>query len=127
MKQISKAAEPPSLTAHRKTRFADYQNYAAKDDLRQTLVAEQRGLCCYCVGRINVGLEKMKIEHWQSQSRFPAQQLNYRNLLGACSGGDGLPGGLQHCDTRKGNRDLSWNPAEPAHHVETRLRYELDG
>ena len=34
---------------------------------------------------------------------------------------------LQHCDTRKGDRDLQWNPADPAHHIETRVRYELDG
>jgi hypothetical protein len=76
--------------------------------------------------RIDVGA-MMKIEHWQSQSRFQAQQLNYRNLLGACLGGDGLPSGLQHCDTKKGNRDLAWNPAVPMHHIETRLKYELDG
>lgn len=69
----------------------------------------------------------MKIEHWQCQTHYPAEQLNYRNLLGACSGGHGQPGYLQHCDTRKGNSDLLWNPADPAHHIETRVRYELDG
>ena len=69
----------------------------------------------------------MKIEHWQCQARYPAEQLNYRNLLGACLGGDGQPPHLQHCDTRKGDRDLQWNPADPAHHIETRVRYELDG
>jgi hypothetical protein len=68
-----------------------------------------------------------KIEHWQCQSGHPAEQLSYRNLLGACRGGDGQPPHLQHCDTRKGDRDLRWNPADPAHHVETRVRYELDG
>ena len=34
---------------------------------------------------------------------------------------------LQHCDTRKGARDLQWNPADPAHSIEARLRYESDG
>jgi hypothetical protein len=28
---------------------------------------------------------------------------------------------------RKGDSDLLWNPADPAHHIETRVRYELDG
>jgi hypothetical protein len=31
------------------------------------------------------------------------------------------------CDTRKGDRDLQWSPANPAHRIETRLRYEPDG
>jgi uncharacterized protein (TIGR02646 family) len=125
VRQITKGAEPPSLTAHRKTPFADYQNYAAKDDLRHSLVKEQRALCSYCMGRIQPGT--MKIEHWQSQAVFPDQQLNYRNILGGCLGGEGQPGRFQHCDTRKGNQELRWNPAEPAHHIETRLTYEFDG
>jgi uncharacterized protein (TIGR02646 family) len=106
---------------------SDYDNYAAKDQLRYRLVTEQRGLCCYCMTRVRDAALTTKIEHWKSQSRFPAEQLNYRNLLGACLGGDGQPGRLQHCDTRKGKRDLLWNPAEPDHHIETRVRYDPDG
>jgi uncharacterized protein (TIGR02646 family) len=127
MRAIVKGAEPPSLTAYRKTVHSDYDNYSDKAALREALVTEQRGLCCYCMGRIRNGPYTMKIEHWQSQSQYPTEQLSYRNLLGACLGGQGLPPHLQHCDTRKGHRGLEWNPADPAHHVETRLRYEGDG
>jgi uncharacterized protein (TIGR02646 family) len=127
MRAIAKGAEPPSLTEHRLTPHCDYDNYADKAALRQALVTEQRGICCYCMGRINNGPLSMKIEHWHCQSCFPGEQLNYRNLLGVCLGGDSQPLALQHCDSRKGNRDLRWNPANPAHHIETRLRYELDG
>lgn len=127
MRTIIKGAEPASLTAHRLTPHCDYDNYAAKAALRHALVTEQRGICCYCMGRIHNGTTTMKIEHWRSQSRCPAEQLNYGNLLGACLGGDGRPPHLQHCDTRKADRVLRWNPADPAHHIETRLRYELDG
>lgn len=127
MRAITKGPEPESLTRHRLTRHCDYDNYAAKDDLRYTLVTEQRSLCCYCMGRIRNGLSDMKIEHWRCQAHYPAEQLNYRNILGACSGGHGKPHHLQHCDTRKGDSDLLWNPADPAHHIETRVRYELDG
>jgi uncharacterized protein (TIGR02646 family) len=127
MRAITKGAEPPSLTAHRHTEHCDYENYPDKDALRHALVTEQRGICCYCMGRIHNGPLAMKIEHWQCQSRFPGEQLDYRNLLGACLGGDGQPLALQHCDSRKGDRDLRWNPANPAHHIETRLGYELDG
>ena len=127
MRQIAKGAEPASLTAHRQTPPCDYDNYTPKDDLRHALVTEQRGLCCYCMGRVHNGPTTMKIEHWRCQSRHPAEQLIYRNLLGACLGGNGQPAHLQHCDTRKGDSDLQWNPAEAAHHIETRVRYELDG
>jgi len=127
MKAIAKGAEPASLTAHRLTPHCDYDNYAGKAALRHALVTEQRGICCYCMGRIRNGPGKMKVEHWRCQTGHPAEQLSYRNLLGACLGGGGQPPHLQHCDTRKGDRDLQWNPADPAHHIETRLRYELDG
>lgn len=127
MRAIAKGAEPPSLTTHRQTPHCDYDNYADKDVLRHALVTEQRGLCCYCMGRIHNGPSAMKIEHWHCQSRHPAEQLDYRNLLGACRGGNDQPPGLQHCDTRKGDRDLQWNPADPTHHIETRIRYEMDG
>jgi uncharacterized protein (TIGR02646 family) len=127
MRAITKGPEPASLTAHRQTAHSDYDNYADKDALRHALVTEQRGLCCYCMGRIHNGPATMKIEHWRSQSQYPAQQLDYRNLLGACRGGDGKPPHLQHCDTRKADTDLLWNPGDLAHHIETRLRYELDG
>ena len=49
------------------------------------------------------------------------EQLNDRNLLGACLGGNGQPPHLQHCDTRKGGSDIQWNPADAAHHVDTKL------
>lgn len=127
MRAIIKGPEPASLTAHREKLHSDYDNYLFKNDLRHALVTEQRGLCCYCMGRIREGPNTMKIEHWKCQAHHRRKQLSYRNLLGACLGGHGQPPRLQHCDTRKRNRDLKWNPAEPAHGIETRVRYELDG
>ena len=127
MRAITKGAEPPSLTAHRQTPHCDYDNYADKAALRQALVREQRGICCYCMERIQNGPTAMKIEHWRCQSCYPDEQLNFRNILGACLGGNGQPIHLQHCDTRKGYQDLKWNPADPGHHIETSIRYELDG
>lgn len=127
MRAIVKGPEPASLTAHSQTPHCNYDNYADSDALRHALVTEQRSLCCYCMGRIRNGPMTMKIEHWRCQSCYPDKQLEYRNLLGTCLGGDGQPPHLQHCDTRKGNKDLQWNPADPAHHIETRLRYEADG
>jgi uncharacterized protein (TIGR02646 family) len=127
VRAIKKGPEPASLTRHRLTPHCNYHNYAEKDDLRHALTTEQRGLCCYCMGRIHSGRAVMKIEHWRSQVQYPDEQLNYKNLLGACLGGHGQPSDRQHCDTKKGHSALKWNPAEPADRIETRVRYELDG
>ncbi len=127
MRDITKGPEPKSLTEHRAGEHCDYDNYQGKDELRQALVREQRGLCCYCMGRIRADTASIKIEHWRCQARFPADQLNYQNLLGSCLGGQSQPSNKQHCDSRKGDRDLRWNPADPAHLVEVQLRYEIDG
>lgn len=127
MRTIHKGAEPPSLTQHRLAAHASYDNYPDKDTLRQHLVREQRGLCCYCLSRIRPTADALKVEHWRSQETFPNEQLNYRNLLGACLGGEGQPSDQQHCDTKKGSRLLSRNPADPDHQVETLIRYCADG
>ena len=113
MRAITKGREPQSLISHRQTRHSDdasrpdYANYADKDTLRRALVAEQRGLCCYCMARIRPDALAMKIEHWRCQTYYPDEQLVYLNLLGTCMGGERQPPHKQHCDTRKGNRDTS--------------------
>ena len=63
MRNIQKQSEPQSLTQHRCQSNADYDNYADKDDLRRSLVAEQKGICCYCMQRIRPTSQEMKIEH----------------------------------------------------------------
>ena len=125
MRTIVKNREPASLTTHRNTPHCDFDNYAHKLVLRAALVAEQHGLCCYCMCRIDSG--SMKIEHWHCQTNYPGEELDYRNLLAACPGGEGQPRRLQHCDTRKADEDLLWNPADPQRHVEQRISYGLDG
>lgn len=127
MRNIQKGAEPTSLTQHRQTPHADYLNYGDKDTLRQGLVREQGGLCCYCQSRIRPTAADMKIEHWQCQDQFPDRQLDYRNLLGACMGGEGRPGKEQHCDTLKGANPLTINPADPACNVERLIKFPGSG
>lgn len=127
MRAIRKGPEPASLTLHRQTSHSDYDNYAEKDVLRAALVSEQRGLCCYCLGRIAADPTMMKIEHWRCQDEHPDEQLNWKNLLGACKGAEGSPEEQQHCDTKKGKRDILWSPADPMHNVELQIRYEIDG
>jgi uncharacterized protein (TIGR02646 family) len=125
MRPITKGPEPASLATHRCTARADYENYPDKEPLRVALVAEQRGLCGYCMSRIHASA--MTIAHWHSQTLHPEEQLDYGNLLGACLGNQGQPKSLQHCDTCQGNRDLSRNPANRAHRVAEVIRYAGDG
>ena len=126
MRTISKVPEPPSLTTFRKSHQGNFDDYPHKPALRTVLVDEQGGLCCYCMGRIRDD-PTTKIEHWRSRTRHRSLQLAYWNLLAACPGGMGQPPSKQHCDTRKGSKTLSWNPANSHHHVETRLYYDSDG
>ena len=127
MRAIAKGNEPACLTQHRVSAHCDYGNYQGKTALRAALIAEQRGLCCYCMSRVSADGQKMKIEHWRCQANFPDQQLVYGNLLGACKGGEGGSPEQRHCDTLKGNRDLLWNPATPAHAIESRITYRNNG
>jgi uncharacterized protein (TIGR02646 family) len=127
MRAITKGREPASLVQHRANTHSNYGNYTEKDELRLTLVRDQRGLCCYCMSRVEPTSTGMKIEHWRCQSRHPDLELAYSNLLAACLGGHGQPEALQHCDTRKGESDLKFNPAEPLHRVEQRIQFEADG
>lgn len=127
MRTIRKGVEPASLTQHRCAPHADYDNYSDKDALREALAAEQRGLCCYCLSRIRPEASRMKIEHWHCQANHPNEQLDYANLLGACLGNEGQPRNQQHCDTRKGNEELSRNPANPRHEVDNLVRFRGDG
>ena len=127
MRPIDKGREPPSPIKHRKSEHADYRNYLDKEELRKALVFEQGGLCCYCMGRISDKQEKMKIEHWQCIANYPQNQLIYQNLLAACKGGEGQPPKDQHCDTRKADQDLLFNPADPDHHDKLRITYGSNG
>lgn len=123
MRTIRKLREPLSLTQHRAGMAADFDNFQDKNELRDSLVREQRGLCCYCQSRIRADRTSMKIEHWRCQSRYPDEQLDYSNILAACTGDRGP----DHCDTRKADRNISRNPANPEHAVEKFIRFAVTG
>jgi len=122
MKNVFKRDEPKSLVKHRLRQggFDDAGDW--KSDLKKALLSEQGGICCYCMCRITE--EAMKIEHLKCQERNKHLSLDYRNLLAACKGGEGSPQKLQHCDTRKANRDIGLNPTGD---VERFINYLADG
>jgi conserved hypothetical protein TIGR02646 len=113
MKYIRKSREPNSLMQYRRQQQdAYYYSYPQKDELRDSLLKEQKYICCYCMQRIDK--ERMRIEHWKPQSKCPDKQLTYTNLLGACLGNEGRPKNLRHCDVSKGKIEITINPTEPA-------------
>lgn len=110
---IKKGHEPASLTAYRKQQGAYYDGFTDKDDIRQSLLEEQGYLCAYCMRRI--GIDDMKIEHRIPQSADPTEQLDYRNMLGVCNGGEGMDKKSTTCDTHKGDAKITINPQYQSH------------
>jgi uncharacterized protein (TIGR02646 family) len=126
MRRITKQSEPRSLVEHRATTGAEFAGCNTAD-IRTSLVEEQRGLCCYCCGRIFATHKSMKIEHFVAQSVDPAKALSYSNMLGACLGGMGSPPKMQHCDTKRGNRPIEFNPADPQRDIHPMIILSSDG
>lgn len=123
MKYIKKGTEPASLTQFRAGGGKDFDDYREKEELSWKLMEEQGSICCYCMQRIKPGA--MHIEHWKPQSGFPNQQLNYKNLLAVCNGNVGQPKHLQHCDSRKGNTEITINPTE--RQCESLVKFSTNG
>ncbi len=127
MRKIVKGQEPRLLTQHRNSTHSNYENIPSetKQTLRENLVLEQRGLCCYCLGKITPTETSMKIEHFEPQSLYPDKQLIYSNLFGACTGN--MKGGTEtHCDSFKGNKDFHFHPCNSGS-IHAEIKYKSDG
>ena len=86
MRQITKSAEPPELTSWKAANRADpnycYASLTAdhRQAIRDSLVAEQRGLCAYTGRRIDIG--SCHIEHLRPQVHCGrGEDVDYRNLV----------------------------------------------
>lgn len=108
------------LREYRSTPNTNYDN-CPKEPLKSSLLQEQKFLCAYCMSRITE--HTMSIEHWKCRSQYSNLELSYQNLLAVCDGNEGNPPCKQHCDTRKGDSDLMYNPANKDHHARLKIRY----
>lgn len=52
--------------------------------LKEQLVSEQQGFCCYCARKISK--ENIRIEHLNPKSLFPHIMFSYKNLYASCTG-----------------------------------------
>lgn len=126
--EIDYTLEPECLQTLRMNpikRYSDLKD-ECKKEVVDLLKSEQNYLCAYCQKSIS---DIVNIEHYFSQSQFPALQLSFSNFLGVCSGKfytDKKTGKhIEHCDTRRGNIPLNIDPRN-AEHINT-IYYESDG
>jgi uncharacterized protein (TIGR02646 family) len=111
---IKKNEEPKEWKKHRSTPGVDYQ---ANSELLNSLCEEQGYICAYCMSRIHtkdsvsVGKEgrwnNHRIEHILCRKLHDDLKLNYNNMVVCCSG---YTGSEEHCDRKKGDRDISFSP-----------------
>ncbi|WP_295053449.1 hypothetical protein [Sulfuricurvum sp.] len=127
MISIVKGREPSSLQHYRLQPNAEYdgsQFTPVKVDIRTQLLREQGYICAYCMQRIVDNQFITKVEHWHCQDNYPKEQLSYSNMLAVCSGNIQ---GCIHCDTKKTNYDIKYNPAESTHRIESKIKYSTNG
>lgn len=123
MRLITKCQEPKEWLNYRLTPGVVF---APIPELRESLYQEQGGICAYCMRRLKDEPSREypsnKVEHIKPRSIYPNLTFDYNNLVLCC---DGRTGNVSHCDTSKGNQDLSFSPLEP-HFIES-LSYSSKG
>lgn len=137
MKYIVKRTSPASLEAYKATEGACYNDMPqnVKEDVRQSLVSEQGGICCYCGKRILPDYHSI-IEHLYPKGlkQYRHLQLEYSNLLCSCDGGESDRTGKtksekrkfpSFCDDKKNNRVLNLTPLDPT--CEEQFSYDEEG
>lgn len=114
MRRIQKGDEPPSLKKYREQLPVPppkdaWGRFTSIDDAREAVTKEQRQLCAFCQCRMAWKKTRIKLAHIVPQKVLvdgKRLDLVWTNIVGACDGGEGKPGHLQHCDTRQGNSRL---------------------
>lgn len=132
---IKKGETPQVLIDYKHNKNANYDAFPGKSEVAVSLIKEQYGLCAYCMSRISNEIEykdafrqnHCKIEHFKSQTKYPGLQLDYKNMLGCCSGNEGQPKKYQTCDSFKGDMDLLFNPSNENDCKKMDIKFYKDG
>lgn len=85
--KIQRSTEWKATASHDTATIRDYFNQLPKQEIRDSLVIEQKGLCAYCMRRLDSKGSHMNIEHWVPLSKNKDLALSYSNMLGVCDGG----------------------------------------
>lgn len=108
----------------------NYFDRLNKRRVREALIAEQKGLCAYCMCRIVNSGNSTIIEHFIPLSKSKAGALNYRNWMAVCKGGTNIkpPHGQKRvicCDAKKSNTIARLTPMD--RHQMAHIAYYDDG
>ena len=132
---IKKGPPPESLIAFQHREGAAYSSVDfPRQDVYDALLREQGGLCAYCMCRITA--KNIHIEHWipqkgefyadkYSQEDCDKMAIDFRNMLGVCPGGRGLPPAKTTCDNHRQNAYIEANPQRQS--TIDSLQYGRDG
>jgi uncharacterized protein (TIGR02646 family) len=126
MRRITKNSEPVSLCEfkkkhkdrdHSEAQYGDL-TYEDRVSIRDSLVAEQYGLCAYCMSAIKT--EGCHIEHIKPKSTFPKLSLEYSNMIASCNSD-------KSCGIHKGDKYSDDFVAPTEKDCETEYSYTMDG
>lgn len=123
MRYIEKhTAEPEAFSRWKKdnakANWNDFSISTEHRDLREQLLAEQVGMCCYC--EVMLTLDDSHIEHLKPKSKHPKERFAYCNLLASCNR-------KESCGHKKGTWYHPDMISPLAKGCEQRFTYTLDG
>ena len=98
-----------------------------KNDVKEILIHEQKGLCAYCMRRIRVDSHS-RVEHFVSLSADKEKAIDYSNMLGVCDGGASIverQGHILCCDAHKKELPLCTSPLNK--NQMDKIAYKPDG
>lgn len=104
-----------------------FNNEFPKDDVKKTLIHEQKGLCAYCMRRIRMDSHS-RVEHFVPLSKDKEKAIDYNNMLSVCDGGEKIEGKQGHilcCDAHKKETVIRTSPLNKMQM--DKIAYSLDG
>ena len=109
-------SEHPAADEAKRIR-TNYFNKLDKSRVREALIAEQKGICAYCMCAIENNGRSTTIEHLVPLSKSKAGAMSYANWLAVCNGGRNTPlSGSEKrvicCDAKKSNTSVTLTPLD---------------
>lgn len=98
-----------------------------KNEVKETLLHEQHGICAYCMRRIHMDSHS-RVEHLVPLSKNKDKAIDYNNMLGVCDGGEkvtGNPGHVLCCDAHKKETEIELSPLNKVQM--DKIAYDKDG
>lgn len=100
-----------------------------KEQIRESLIKEQHGLCAYCMKRIHNNGLHTTIEHFVPLSKDKTKALEYSNMLAVCDGGKSVSvenSRILCCDAcKEDEEEMTINPLNK--HMMNKIYYLKDG